>query len=85
VLFVADQNEMSADAIFGDELLKKGSRELDGLAGGATSQNVPDCSTIVVQILIRCDVQVKFVPVHRISVIAAQFECYNAATASISI
>src|SRR3984957_9940844 len=69
MVFVTTQREMSADSVRGDKLLEQRRRKLDVLSIGAANHNVPGRPAIIVQILIRCDAEVKLVSVHRISVL----------------
>jgi len=71
MVFVTGQHEIPADSFRGDKLLEQRSRKLDGLSSGASNHNVPDCPAIIVQILVRCDAEVKFVSVHGICVLPA--------------
>jgi hypothetical protein len=74
MVFVTTQYEMPGDSLRGDKLLEQRRRKLDVLSGGATNNDIPGSPAIIVQILIRRDVQVEFVSVHRISVLPTKPE-----------
>jgi hypothetical protein len=65
---------MPPDSLRGDKLLEQSSRKLNGLSVGATDHHMLGRPAIIVQILIRCDTQVKFVPVHGITMLPANSE-----------
>lgn len=74
MVFVTTQCEMPGDSLGGDKLLEQRSRKLDVLSGGATNNDIPGRPTIIVQIMIRRDAEVKLVSVHRISVLPTKPE-----------
>ena len=64
MVFVTGQREMPGDSILGDKLLEKRGRKLDVLASSALNHNIPGRSSIIVQVLLRRDAEVKFISVH---------------------
>jgi hypothetical protein len=66
VFIVTGQREGAAYSVGGDELLEQGSRKLNVLPGGAFNDDVAGCSTIIVQILVSGEAQVKLVSFHGI-------------------
>ncbi len=68
VVFVTDEREISPDSLRSDKLLEQRRGKLNILPGGATSHHLPDRPAIVIQILIGSDAEMKFVPVHGITV-----------------
>jgi len=64
VVFITGQREIPVDALGSDKLLEQRCRKLNGLPGSALNHNVPGRPSIIAQILLRRDVEVKFVSVH---------------------
>jgi len=64
MVVVTSKNKVAANSFFHDESLWKRRRKLDGLTIGGTNENVPNGSPIIVQILFRRNVKVKFVTFH---------------------
>ena len=74
MVFVTDEREISPDSLRRDKLLEQRRGKLNILPGDATSHHLPDRPAIVVQILICCDVEMEFGPVHGITVMQAKPE-----------
>lgn len=74
MVFVTDEREMPLDSLRGDKLLEQRRGKLNVLPSRATSHHLPDSPAIVVQVLIRRDAEMKFVPVHGITVRQAKPE-----------
>ena len=64
MVFVTAQREMPVDSLRGDKSLEQRCRKLDGLSSSAPNHNMPGRPSIIVQILLRRDAEVKFVSVH---------------------
>ena len=65
VLLVAGQHEGPMDSFLRDKSLEQRSWKLNGLATRATHDHVAYCAAVVVQIGLRRDVKLKFIPAHK--------------------
>ena len=63
-LLVADQREISGDAILGDKALEQRCGKLNFLAIGAFNQHLPHRAAIIIQVLFGRYAEPKFVAVH---------------------
>jgi hypothetical protein len=64
VVVVADEHEVAVNTLLDHKSLKERCGKLDSLSIGAANNNMADRSTIIVQILLRGNAEMKCVTVH---------------------